>query len=809
MMTRVLDLARILAAVLFFFLPSAGSFAQDLCVNGFAAGIYPCENVDLMAFVSSADLGAGANVEYNDIWGWTDQLDGKEYVMIGRSDGTSFVDISDPLNPVNLGFLPTHTLNSIWRDIKVYGDYAFIVSEASGHGMQVFDLTRLRNVANPPETFTEDAHYAGFGNAHNVVINPDVALAYGVGTNTFSGGFHIVDISNPLNPVIAGDFAADGYTHDAQVVTYNGPDAAHVGKQIGFACNENALTIIDLNDPTDTQQLSTSGYTSVGYAHQGWLSPDQVYFYLSDELDEVNFGNNTRTIIWDVSDLENPIVIGQYVSTEAAIDHNLYTDGNLIFESNYRAGLRILDGQDVANANLSEVAYFDVYPASNSAQFNGSWSNYPYFSSGIVAVSHIEEGLFLLRPQFLHTTTAQTEYCYGDDVVVDVTIEAGFAGPVTMSVTGGLPAGASASFSANDVGPGSYTLTLSNLPQVTGELTIEVSASNGDFTYRSDVTFLVFDCVNEQLGCTDPAATNYNPAAVIDDGSCTYPCVDVTLQIDTDCWGGETSWILQDDAGIIIDQISGNSLGNQTTYTWNYCLEVGCYSWVINDSFGDGLSGIASGCAVDGNYQITDGSGNVLLSMAVANFGSSVAEPFCIAINEPGCTDPAACNYSPSATTDDGSCQLPDGCTDPAACNYSAASLCDDGSCTYGTTWYLDNDSDGFGDALVEVIACTAPAGYVADNTDCDDNSTSVYPGAPGTGEGIDNNCNGVIDIDEELVTCLGDFNQDGIINASDFLELLGEFACVSNCSTDMDSNGIINATDVLEFLAVFGTTCP
>lgn len=116
------------------------------CENGFA-GIYPCENVDLLAFMPLSTIGGGSG---NDIWGWTDPLTGKEYALMGRSSGTSFVDISDPVNPVYIGNLPTHTSNSSWRDIKVYANYAFVVSEASGHGMQVFDLTRLRSVVSPP-----------------------------------------------------------------------------------------------------------------------------------------------------------------------------------------------------------------------------------------------------------------------------------------------------------------------------------------------------------------------------------------------------------------------------------------------------------------------------------------------------------------------------------------------------------------------------------------------------------------------------------------------------------------------------------
>ena len=166
---------------------------QTPCENGFAAG-YPCDQVDLMGFVPSGDMGGG---DAEDLWGWTDPLDGKEYAIVGMAGGTAFVDVTDPTAPSMLGTLPTHTGSSLWRDVKVYGNHAFIVSEASGHGLQVFDLTHLRNVANPPETFAEDAHYGGFGNCHNIAINEATGRAYAVGTGTFSGGLHILDISTP------------------------------------------------------------------------------------------------------------------------------------------------------------------------------------------------------------------------------------------------------------------------------------------------------------------------------------------------------------------------------------------------------------------------------------------------------------------------------------------------------------------------------------------------------------------------------------------------------------------------------------
>jgi choice-of-anchor B domain-containing protein len=376
--------------------------AQSLeaCIGGMAAGTYPCNNVDLLSFMPLATIGGGQG---NDIWGWTDSLTGNEYALMGRTNGTAFVDISDPINPVYLGNLPTHTSNSSWRDIKVYQNHAYIVADSAGsHGVQIFDLTQLRNVVSPPVTFANTAHYNGVASVHNIVINEDSGFAYAVGSNgggtTCSGGLHMINIQNPTSPTFAGCFSSDGYTHDAQCVNYSGPDAQHQGQEICFNSNEDTLTIVDVSNKNTPTQLSRTPYNGAEYSHQGWLSEDQAYFLLNDELDEVRNGHNTRTYVWDVSDLDSPSHLGTYSSALPNIDHNLYIKGNFVYEANYRAGLRIMDMSNVSTGSLTEVAYFDVYPSSNSANFNGSWSNYPFFDSGVVIVSGIEQGLFVLQP---------------------------------------------------------------------------------------------------------------------------------------------------------------------------------------------------------------------------------------------------------------------------------------------------------------------------------------------------------------------------------------------------------------------------
>ncbi|MBU6950849.1 choice-of-anchor B family protein [Hahella sp. HN01] len=382
---------------------SVASFtASTECQNGGAAG-YPCKNVDLMSFLPKGDMGGGS-ANLNDIWGYTDPQTGKEIAIVGRENGTSFVDVTDAENPVYLGFLPSHNNGSdSWRDIKTYNDHAFIVADGSGnrtHGLQVFDLTTLRNVT-PGSTLTETAHLGGFGNAHNIAINEETGYAYIVGSNQCSGGLYMVDVSNPTAPSYSGCFSADGYTHDTQCVVYNGPDSRYFGKEICVGYNEDTITIVDVSNKSNPQQISRTPYQGSQYTHQGWFIDDNhSVLIMNDELDEQNSGINTTSYIWDVSDLQHPVELGRYVGPTEAIDHNLYTKDGYVFETNYRAGLRILNADDIANGNLEEVAYFDTIPNSNAAQFSGTWSNYAYFASGNIILSDIGNGLFTVKPDW-------------------------------------------------------------------------------------------------------------------------------------------------------------------------------------------------------------------------------------------------------------------------------------------------------------------------------------------------------------------------------------------------------------------------
>ena len=375
------------------------------CSDGQAAA-FDCKDVNITAFLPIKDLGGTRGTRVNDVWGWTSPTTGREIAIVGRTNGTSFVDISDPYNPHFLGDLPATegSRHMIWRDIKVYRDHAYIVADAAlEHGVQVFDLRQLEEVRGDPVTFEPTNLYSGIHSAHNIVINEETGYAYTVGNSgggeTCGGGLHMIDLADPAEPKFAGRFAQEGtgrrgtgYAHDAQCVIYRGPDTEHAGKEVCFGLNETHLNIADVSDKNVSVSIATTSYPNVAYAHQGWLTDDHRYFFMNDEGDEPQgLVAGTRTLVWDVTDLDDPILTKEYIAETTATDHNLYIVGDVMYQSNYSAGFRVLDISDPVDP--VEIGFFDTSPYEGGA----SWSNYPFFKSGIIAVTGTSDGLFLLK----------------------------------------------------------------------------------------------------------------------------------------------------------------------------------------------------------------------------------------------------------------------------------------------------------------------------------------------------------------------------------------------------------------------------
>lgn len=379
------------------------------CRDGMA-GPYECDNIDLVSYLSLEDLGV---TFVNDMWGWTDEQTGKDYALVGAGEGMVAVDISRPIRPEVVGMVPTATTDAFfWRDVKVFDNFAYIVSEDTDHGLQVFDLHRLRGPNDASTIFEPDAHYTEFGAAHNVNINEETGFLYAVGTTTCDAGLHMVDISEPSDPKFAGCYDEDGYIHDTQCVIYNGPDREHRRKELCFnsvanfddaGMLHNKLSVVDVTDKSNPIRLSATHYEGDGYSHQGWLTRTQRWFLHNDELDEF-FGEVPETVtrVWDMKDLDDPKVTAQVGHGTPAIGHNAYTEATLLYASNYTAGLQVFDTLKLRGGTMPMVGFFDMYPENDDASFEGgTWSNYPYFARGnIVAASSMDRGLFVLRTNF-------------------------------------------------------------------------------------------------------------------------------------------------------------------------------------------------------------------------------------------------------------------------------------------------------------------------------------------------------------------------------------------------------------------------
>lgn len=329
---------------------------------------------------------------------------------------------------IYLGRLPYYSNPSEWREIRSYKNYMIIGSEAQNHGIQIFDMKKLLNLdPAKPKTFDRKndltSHFNSLlplGRAHNVVVNEELGYAAAVGGQprtdpNCASGLNFIGLADPANPKSLGCASGDGYVHDAQCLVYRGPDKRYDGRDICYAYNEDTLTIYDVSDKGNvTNIISRISYEGASYTHQGWVldKQNQHYLVLDDEYDEYDAQGPAAdgypvTYIWDVSDLEHPKQTGIYKSKTKGIDHNQYVNEGYLYQSNYGAGLRVIDARsipdDPTGGSVCEAAFFDIYPEDDgktgggSVSFVGSWSSYSFFKSGFVFVNTIERGGFIIK----------------------------------------------------------------------------------------------------------------------------------------------------------------------------------------------------------------------------------------------------------------------------------------------------------------------------------------------------------------------------------------------------------------------------
>ena len=352
----------------------------------FGISLFAQINIDLIS-----NLDEYHSSGYNDIWGYVDPL-GTEYALLGVRSGTSIINLSDPANPVEVTFIPGP--QSIWRDIKVHGHYAYTVTEqtGSGQGLQIIDLSNLPTSATLVNTI--DTYFI---KAHNIFI--DNGYAYVIGTEG-GGGMHILDLSDPVNPTQTAYYTGSDYIHDV-----------YVWNDTVVACAEDTYDLVDVSDKSNPQWISSSIALPGIYAHSGWMTEDKRYFYATEEFNSIDI------TVWDLQDRTTwDLVVPSWETNSGATVHNLFILGNFAHISYYSDGYVVLDISD-------PEAPFLAGQYTTSSQ----WGCYPYLPSGITICSDMNNGLYVF--QFMPGNVAPTithtpidDVLTGDPITIAATI---------------------------------------------------------------------------------------------------------------------------------------------------------------------------------------------------------------------------------------------------------------------------------------------------------------------------------------------------------------------------------------------------
>jgi choice-of-anchor B domain-containing protein len=320
--------------------------------------------------------------DLNDVWGYV-APDGTEYALVGRNDGLSVVSLADPDAIVEVAFVGG--ANSIWRDIKTFGTYAYIVADQGSDGILAIDLSNLP--ASVSSQFFTSGTIAGanLSRAHNIYIDEPTGLAYVSGSNINSGGMVIYDLATTPGTPVFEAFAPSVYAHDVYVAN---------GVMYASEINIGNLTLYDVSDPANISQLGTQP-TPRTFTHNAWAPATGNYVYTTDER------GNASTAAYDISNPMDIQLLDEFRPRRSlgrgTIPHNVHVLNDYLVISHYTDGVEIVDASvpDI----LVEVAYYDHWYGGDGGFF-GSWGAYPFLPSGLVLSTDIENGLFVVEVNY-------------------------------------------------------------------------------------------------------------------------------------------------------------------------------------------------------------------------------------------------------------------------------------------------------------------------------------------------------------------------------------------------------------------------
>ena len=370
------------------------SIVVILSISGNTFGQLPNFNMHLLANVNPHP-GTGSPSTYSALWGYT-ASNGREYVILGCQSGTSFIDITDSSNMHEAAFLPG--LNSNWREEKVIGHYAYIVSEAAGSGMQIVDLQYLPDSVH----FVKNANFPNHSKTHTIQSYGRYLFLNGCNAEFIAGqGTVIIDCLDPVNPVVRGKASStiggntNGYIHDCRIVN-----------DTLYACNiyQGYVTAYDIRNKDSIKAFKSWQTNPNPLTHNCAFTTNRKYIFTTDETNSPN----GKLKIWNVQDIMNPVFVTSWQPTDitTAIVHNVEVYGNYALVAHYTAGVRLLD-ISVPETPV-EIAYYDTDPATNASLFNGCWAVY-MFPSKKIAASDMATGLYVVKTNSTITNIGYNE----------------------------------------------------------------------------------------------------------------------------------------------------------------------------------------------------------------------------------------------------------------------------------------------------------------------------------------------------------------------------------------------------------------
>ncbi|MCF6169694.1 MAG: choice-of-anchor B family protein [Bacteroidales bacterium] len=413
----------------------------------------------------------------NDIWGYVDTA-GNEYALVGVFDGLSVVDVSDPASPVEVHF--EQGVNSSWRDIKTWGRYAYVSTEGGG-GIVIIDLSPLPGTITSSTSFTGSGY--SFSSVHNLYIDESGKL-YIFGADNGAGGAIICDLTaDPMNPVELGRYDLN-YFHDGM---------ARGDTLWGAALYQGKLYAVDVSDPANPAVLGTVS-TPDQFTHNAWVSGDGETVFTTDEE------SGAFVTAFDVTDMQNIFETDRVQSNPGSgvIPHNVHVNNNFLVSSYYADGVLIHDA--ARPGNLIEVGNFDTSPSHSGDGYDGCWGAYPFLPSGNILASDMEEGLYILEPDYQRA-------CYLEGLVTDsitglklknVNIRILSAEISTTTAMDGT-------YAFGTVDSGMYDIEFSHQDYATDTVR-DVELGNGQLTTLDHIMSSWFTAIQDQISPDQPSA---------------------------------------------------------------------------------------------------------------------------------------------------------------------------------------------------------------------------------------------------------------------------------------------------------------